>query len=57
MPTTQIVALPIQRFAGLWGTVIFKSPIQKEVENLKCPPYACEPLYIAMIRIMVRRLA
>ena len=35
----------IQQFAGSWGTVIFKSPIQKEVENLKCPPYACEPLY------------
>ena len=36
----------LQRFAGSWGTVIFKSPIQKEVENLKCPPYACEPLYM-----------
>ena len=35
----------LQRFAGSWGTVIFKSPIQKEVENLKYPPYACEPLY------------
>jgi Uma2 family endonuclease len=34
----------LQRFAGSWGTVVFKSLIQKEVENLKCPPYACEPL-------------
>ena len=24
----------LQQFAGSWGTVIFKSPIQKEVENL-----------------------
>ena len=35
----------IQRFAGSWGTVVIKSLIQKEVENLKCPSYACEPLY------------
>jgi len=42
----------IQQFAGSWGTVIFKSPIQEEVENLKCPPYACEPLYITMRSIL-----
>jgi hypothetical protein len=36
----------LQRFAGSWGTAIFKSLVQREVDDLKCPSYACEPLYL-----------
>jgi hypothetical protein len=34
----------LQRFAGSLGTAIFKSLVQREVDDLKCPPYECEPL-------------